>query len=292
MTLSVGEHVRLPRTYRGRDVLWWMDRAGVVDERYDEVDDLTRARRLPSPQLVGTPERSTLDLNTLADLGVQLFGGGRRCEMARRCSRGGLRNAFSLADLKLERLLDSFDTWVRATAPQPSSRRRCAALPPGFPPPPGGAARPAQRRNPHDRMGDRADLRLALMPWSTRRAPPPRRRHGRQPWDVRPRTARPATAQIYVHVWHRGRRAEVVDHLAGHLARLIRLEPPAAFGFAESRPWSANAVLRRPLLEPTAVGKRSLRRPTSARKADPGRKTRPPATLPTAVAELGRLLPW
>ena len=25
--LSVGEHVRLPRTYRGRDVLWWMDRS-------------------------------------------------------------------------------------------------------------------------------------------------------------------------------------------------------------------------------------------------------------------------
>ena len=25
VTLSVGEHVRMPRTYRGRDVLWWMD---------------------------------------------------------------------------------------------------------------------------------------------------------------------------------------------------------------------------------------------------------------------------
>jgi hypothetical protein len=51
--LSVGEHVRLPRTYRGRDVLWWMDVSGVWDQRYDELDDLLRARRLPSPQLVG-----------------------------------------------------------------------------------------------------------------------------------------------------------------------------------------------------------------------------------------------
>ena len=41
MTLSVGEHVRLPRTYRGRDVLWWMDASGVWDQRYDEIDDLT-----------------------------------------------------------------------------------------------------------------------------------------------------------------------------------------------------------------------------------------------------------
>ena len=40
VTLSVGEHVRLPRTYRGRDVLWWMDASGVWNQRYDEIDDL------------------------------------------------------------------------------------------------------------------------------------------------------------------------------------------------------------------------------------------------------------
>ena len=55
VTLSVGEHVRLPRTYSGRDVLWWMEASGVWGQRYDEIDDLTRARRLPSPQLAGTP---------------------------------------------------------------------------------------------------------------------------------------------------------------------------------------------------------------------------------------------
>ena len=25
VTLAVGEHVRMPRTYRGRDILWWLD---------------------------------------------------------------------------------------------------------------------------------------------------------------------------------------------------------------------------------------------------------------------------
>ena len=29
VTLSVGEHVRMPRMYRGRDVLWWMESSGV-----------------------------------------------------------------------------------------------------------------------------------------------------------------------------------------------------------------------------------------------------------------------
>jgi putative flavoprotein involved in K+ transport len=111
VTLSVGEHVRLPRLYRGHDVLWWMDAAGVWDQRYDEVDDLNRARRLPSPQLVGTPERSTLDLNALSALGVELVGRIAAVRDGRALFSGGLRNVFSLADLKLNRLLDSFDEW-------------------------------------------------------------------------------------------------------------------------------------------------------------------------------------
>jgi len=112
VTLSVGEHVRLPRTYRGRDVLWWMDASGVWDQRYDELDDLTRARRLPSPQLAGTPERTTLDLNVLASMGVELVGRWAAVRDGRALFSGGLRNMFSLADLKLRRLLDTFDEWA------------------------------------------------------------------------------------------------------------------------------------------------------------------------------------
>ncbi len=114
VTLSVGEHVRLPRTYRGRDVLWWMEASGVWGQRYDEIDDLTRARRLPSPQLAGTPERTTLDLNVLASMGVELVGRWAAVRDGRALFSGGLRNVFSLADLKMRRLLDTFDEWARA----------------------------------------------------------------------------------------------------------------------------------------------------------------------------------
>jgi putative flavoprotein involved in K+ transport len=113
VTLSVGEHTRLPRMYRGRDVLWWMDASGVWDQRYDELDDLTRARRLPSPQLVGTPERTTLDLNALDSLGVGLVGRLAAIRDGRALFSGGLRNVFSLADLKMGRLLGTFDEWAR-----------------------------------------------------------------------------------------------------------------------------------------------------------------------------------
>jgi putative flavoprotein involved in K+ transport len=115
VTLSVGEHVRLPRTYRGRDVLWWMDASGLWDQRYDQVEDLTRARRLPSPQLVGTPERATLDLNALASMGVELVGRWAAVRDGRALFSGGLRNVFSLADLKMRRLLDTFDEWARTS---------------------------------------------------------------------------------------------------------------------------------------------------------------------------------
>jgi putative flavoprotein involved in K+ transport len=91
-----------------------MDAAGVWDQRYDEVDDLNRARKLPSPQLVGTPEHATLDLNALTALGVELVGRLAGIRDGRALFSGGLRNVFSLADLKMNRLLDTFDEWARA----------------------------------------------------------------------------------------------------------------------------------------------------------------------------------
>jgi putative flavoprotein involved in K+ transport len=92
-----------------------MDAAGVWNQRYDEIDDLVRARRLPSPQLVGTPERSTLDLNALSAMGIELVGRLSMVRDGRLLFSGGLRHLFALADLKLERLLDAFDEWARTT---------------------------------------------------------------------------------------------------------------------------------------------------------------------------------
>jgi putative flavoprotein involved in K+ transport len=112
VTLSVGEHVRLPRVYRGRDIMWWMERTGILDERYDEVDDLVRARNIPSPQLVGTPERRTLDLNSLTDQGIRLVGRLAGVSDGHAQFSGSLRNLCTLADLKMRRLLDNIDQWV------------------------------------------------------------------------------------------------------------------------------------------------------------------------------------
>jgi hypothetical protein len=93
-----------------------MDQSGVWNQRHDDIQDLTRARRLPSPQLVGTPERATLDLNALTAIGIELVGRFSALRDGRALFSGGLRNMFALADLKLDRLLATFDDWARDRA--------------------------------------------------------------------------------------------------------------------------------------------------------------------------------
>jgi putative flavoprotein involved in K+ transport len=114
VTLSVGEHVRMPRRYRGRDVMWWLSATGIHDQRIEELDDIVRARAVPSPQLVGTPAKIDLDLNALTDLGVRLVGRLGMIRDGTGLFSGSLANKVSLADLKAGRLLDTFDEWATA----------------------------------------------------------------------------------------------------------------------------------------------------------------------------------
>ena len=111
--LAVGEHVRVPRVYRGKDIKWWMDASGVLDQRYDEVDDIVRARNVPSLQLAGYADRRMIDLNSLAVIGVKLVGRLVGINGGKAQFSGSLRNVCALADLKMNRLLDTIDAWAR-----------------------------------------------------------------------------------------------------------------------------------------------------------------------------------
>ncbi len=114
VTLSVGEHVRMPRTYRGLDIQYWLKSTGLLDENWREVDDIVRARRVPSPQLVGTPDRRTLDLNALSRLGVDLVGRFAGINGASAQFSGGLKNHCAMADLKQNRLLATIDEYAES----------------------------------------------------------------------------------------------------------------------------------------------------------------------------------
>jgi putative flavoprotein involved in K+ transport len=124
VTVAVGEHVRMPRTYKGRDIMWWLGELGRLDERYDEVDDLIRARHVPSPQLVGTPDRADLDLNALTAQGARLVGRLAAVNGGTASFSGSLRNVCNLADLKLKRLLNTIDQWAGdGEGPRPEPTR-------------------------------------------------------------------------------------------------------------------------------------------------------------------------
>lgn len=113
VTLSVGEHIRMPRIYRGRDIKWWMQVTGVLDERWDRVDDVDRVRRTPSLQLVGTPARETLDLNCLSDDGIAIVGRLAGIRDGKALFSGALANHCALSDQKMNRFLDTADKFAR-----------------------------------------------------------------------------------------------------------------------------------------------------------------------------------
>ncbi|HSM06074.1 MAG TPA: NAD(P)-binding domain-containing protein [Longimicrobiales bacterium] len=115
VTLAVGEHIRVPRVYRGRDIERWMDEAGVLDDPYDEADNLQRVRSLPSLQLTGSDDGHSLDLNALTRIGVRLVGRLAAIQDGHALFSGSLRNLCALSDLKMNRLLDRIDEWVRET---------------------------------------------------------------------------------------------------------------------------------------------------------------------------------
>ncbi len=115
VTIAVGEHVRMPRTYRGRDIQWWMHTAGVLDEGLDDVDDINRARNLPSPQLVGSHDKQILDLNAMTGAGMKLVGRLMGFQDGIAQFSGSLKNVCALADLKMRRLLETIDEWATAS---------------------------------------------------------------------------------------------------------------------------------------------------------------------------------
>ncbi|MCH9695259.1 MAG: NAD(P)-binding domain-containing protein [Gammaproteobacteria bacterium] len=109
VTLAAGEHVRLPRQYRGKDIFYWLTQSGIHDQRYDEIEDLSRGRQLPSPQLVGSANVPLLDLNYLRDQGAQIAGRLMRVSDGTAQFSGSLGNVCALADLKMQRLLKTID---------------------------------------------------------------------------------------------------------------------------------------------------------------------------------------
>jgi putative flavoprotein involved in K+ transport len=112
VTMAVGRHTRLPRSYRGRDIMDWFDALGVLSESTDDVWDLAASRAQPSLQLVGSTDRRSIDLAVVQSEGVRVVGRmlgayGRRIYLAR-----DLEESIERADRKMHEQLDRIDEYI------------------------------------------------------------------------------------------------------------------------------------------------------------------------------------
>jgi putative flavoprotein involved in K+ transport len=113
--LAVGRHTRLPRVYRGRDILWWLEAMGVLDEAASDVFDLPASRGQPSLQLVGRKDRATVDLPALQERGVRLVGRAEGVEDGRVLLADDLVAHTAAADVRLARLVQRIDIFAART---------------------------------------------------------------------------------------------------------------------------------------------------------------------------------
>ncbi|KRR11004.1 FAD-dependent oxidoreductase [Bradyrhizobium jicamae] len=127
--LSVGRHRRLPRRYRGRDLIWWL-----AEMQFDQITPEERGPARLGPVISGAYGGRTIDFRDFAARGVILLGhldtaDGGVIEIA-----PGLDKAMHDGDIAYTTFLDTVDEYVkrrhldlpeetgaRATLPEPPS---------------------------------------------------------------------------------------------------------------------------------------------------------------------------
>jgi putative flavoprotein involved in K+ transport len=108
VTLAVGTHIRTPRRYRGRDIIFWMDAIGAFAAAADSREE----RKTPPPQLVGSPENRDLDLGTLQGKGVRLTGRAVGVQGNRVVFADDLEEKIAAANAQMTQLLAKIDGFI------------------------------------------------------------------------------------------------------------------------------------------------------------------------------------
>ena len=116
--LAVGRHTRLPRRYRGHDVLAWLSAIGVLDRVRASLPDPDVPPEEPSLQLVGRSDHRDVDLASLQRRGVTLTGRLLGAAGTRLWFADDLAETTTAADATLARLLRRVDVLAdRVCAP-------------------------------------------------------------------------------------------------------------------------------------------------------------------------------
>jgi len=114
VTLAVGAHTRLPRQYRGLDIMAWLDAMGVLSETTAEVKDIAASREEPSLQLIGDDGHHSLDLGVLQAEGVRVVGRVVAIDQRRVSLASDLAASVDHAEGKMHHILDRIDRFIEA----------------------------------------------------------------------------------------------------------------------------------------------------------------------------------
>lgn len=123
VVLAAGRHTRVPRTYRGLDIFWWLKVTGRLARTIDDVRDPAAARREPSLQLTGrrpsyadeaADTGTSVDLPSLQARGVRLAGRFETMRAGHAYFRADLADTTAEADRTMHRVLDAIDDHIDA----------------------------------------------------------------------------------------------------------------------------------------------------------------------------------
>ena len=121
VTLAVGDHTRMPRTYRGRDIMWWLETIGLLDECPVHRLDADAARSEPSLHLVGSPDHRSLDLGTIQKGGIRLTGRAVGADGHSVHFAQDLAESVAVSEARLGRVLEKIDRYVSMFEPGPDT---------------------------------------------------------------------------------------------------------------------------------------------------------------------------
>lgn len=121
VTIAAGRHIPLPRSYRGRDVMDWLDQIGTLTEPRNHSVSSSRTLNHPSLQLVGGMPRRDISLDSLARMDVRPVSRVLGAEGGRLLLSGDLRTEIETAEARKETLLAEIDAYIESaglTAPK------------------------------------------------------------------------------------------------------------------------------------------------------------------------------
>jgi putative flavoprotein involved in K+ transport len=110
VVLAVGGHTRVPRRYRGLDIMWWLDSMALLTQPTPRGTGTRRTER--SLQLVGSETGREVDLGSLASRGIELVGRLDGAADGAVTFADDLEESRAVADARLEGLLGRIDQFA------------------------------------------------------------------------------------------------------------------------------------------------------------------------------------